>query len=234
MDKQKFILGLSFIAGCIVLGLSAICATKTNKSYDRTVSVRGLSEREVKADNVIWPLAYRVGGDNLSELYAQSNRMNNKVVDFLKKAGIKESDITIGTPQISDNRATSYNSNATFNYLITSVVTVCSSDVDLILKVQTRVGELISAGIPIGTADSWDYRTSYSFNALNDIKPAMIEDATANAREAALKFAKDSKSRLGKIKTATQGQFSISDRDSNTPHIKNVRVVTSVTYYLND
>ena len=74
----------------------------------------------------------------------------------------------------------------------------------------------------------------FSYNGLNDIKPEMIEEATANAREAAQKFAKDSDSRLGKIKTATQGQFTITDRDSNTPYIKNVRVVTNVVYYLND
>jgi hypothetical protein len=82
--------------------------------------------------------------------------------------------------------------------------------------------------------ENWSYPTTYSFTALNDIKPGMIEEATINARQAAEKFAKDSKSKLGKIKNATQGQFSVSDRDSNTPYIKNVRVVTNVVYYLKD
>ena len=62
----------------------------------------------------------------------------------------------------------------------------------------------------------------------------MIEEATISAREAALKFAKDSQSTLGKIKKATQGQFSITNRDENTPHIKNVRVVSTIEYYLED
>ena len=83
-------------------------------------------------------------------------------------------------------------------------------------------------------SNAWDHQTEYSFNGLNDIKPAMIEEATVNAREAAEKFAKDSNSKLGKIRQASQGQFSISDRDINTPYIKNVRVVTNVVYYLND
>ena len=72
----------------------------------------------------------------------------------------------------------------------------------------------------------------FQYEGLNDIKPQMIEEATRNAREAAEKFAKDSDSRLGKIRTANQGTFTIENRDSNTPYIKKVRVVTSVTYYL--
>lgn len=78
------------------------------------------------------------------------------------------------------------------------------------------------------------YQTVYSFTGLNEIKPKMIEEATKNARAAAEKFAQDSESKLGKIKNASQGQFSITNRDENTPHIKRVRVVTTINYYLND
>jgi hypothetical protein len=62
----------------------------------------------------------------------------------------------------------------------------------------------------------------------------MIEEATRNAREVAQKFAEDSDSRLGKIRQASQGQFSIEPRDTNNPHIKKVRVVSTVEYYLSD
>jgi hypothetical protein len=78
----------------------------------------------------------------------------------------------------------------------------------------------------------WENPVEFKYEGLNDIKPQMVEEATRNARETAIKFAKDSGSRLGKIKTANQGTFTITDRDSNTPYIKQVRVVTSVTYYL--
>lgn len=234
MNKSGLIAGASFIVGCLILGLCAVWATKANRSFDRTVSVKGLCERQVKADKVIWPLAYKFGGNSLTEMYAKANSMNGKIVEFLTSAGIPEEEISVNPPEIEDNRAVSYNNNATYNYLITSVVTVYSENVDLIIDLQNRVGELISQGVPIGTADSWSNPTVFSYNGLNDIKPGMIEEATANAREAAQKFAKDCNSRLGKIKTATQGQFTITDRDSNTPYIKNVRVVTNVIYYLND
>ena len=92
---------------------------------------------------------------------------------------------------------------------------------------------MLKQGIAI-TEGEYRYNTVYSFTGLNDIKPQMIEEATRNARAAAMKFAQDSGSKLGKIKNASQGQFTISDRDENTPYIKNVRVVTTVNYYLKD
>jgi uncharacterized protein len=75
---------------------------------------------------------------------------------------------------------------------------------------------------------------SFHYTRLNDIKPAMIEETTRNAREVAVRLAEDSESRLGKIRTVSQGLFSIEDRDSNTPHIKKVRVVSTIEYYLVD
>ena len=125
-------------------------------------------------------------------------------------------------------------SAASFRMWITAGVTVCSNQVEKIVKLQTEQAKLYEKGIPVGMGENWSYPTTYSFTGLNDIKPAMIEEATINARQAAEKFAKDSNSKLGKIKTATQGQFSVSDRDTNTPYIKNIRVVTNVVYYLKD
>ena len=97
----------------------------------------------------------------------------------------------------------------------------------------SRQAELLKQGIAI-TAGDYNYRTIYEYTDLNTIKPEMIAEATQNAREAADKFAADSQSELGQIKSATQGQFSIEDRDPYTPYIKNVRVVTYVNYYLED
>jgi len=233
-DNSKLIQAAAFVLGCFVLGLCIVWATKTNKLYDRTVTVKGLCERQVKADNVIWPISFKLGGNDLPSLYRSTNEMNAKVEDYLVSAGINKDEITVNVPTIEDNRATSYNNNATYNYIMTSVVTVCSSEVDKVSELQGRIGDLIEKGVPVGTGNSWENKTEYSFSGLNEIKPEMIEEATSNARAAASKFAKDSNSRIGKIKTASQGQFTIEDRDSNTPYLKNVRVVTKVVYYLSD
>ena len=202
------------------------------KSYDRTVDVKGLCEQEVKADKVIWPLSYKVMGNNLSTVLAETEKNNNAIVEFLKKGGLSDDEITVTTPQISDKYASEYgNNDRVYRYLVTNVITVCSGKIDAVLSLQGHQSELMKQGITL-FSDNWENKTQFKFEALNEIKPQMIEEATANAREAADKFAKDSGSRIGKIKTATQGTFSIDDRDSNTPYIKRVRVVTYVTYYI--
>ncbi|HOG25733.1 MAG TPA: SIMPL domain-containing protein [Bacteroidales bacterium] len=201
---------------------------------DRTVNVKGLSEMEVPADKVTWPLVYKEIGNNLQDLYVRINRNNKTLVDYLISNGISEEEIGINAPEIIDMSAERYSTTpAPYRYNVTSVITVSSNKVDLVRKLIADQGELLKQGIAI-TGGEYRYNTVYSFTALNDIKPQMIEEATRNARAAAMKFAQDSGSKLGKIKNASQGQFTISDRDENTPYIKNVRVVTTVNYYLKD
>ena len=225
-------LGCCLMIGLVVGALLLGNAIRASRADDRVVSVKGLCEREVKADKVICPFAYKEGGDNLQQLYRTIEEKNGVIIEFLKDAGISEEEITIAAPKVVDTRTEWSGSQNRYAYIVTSVVTVCTDKVDEIIALQSRQGELLQRGI--ATAASWEYQTVYSFTKLNEIKPAMIETATKNARGTAEKFAADSDSKLGKIKRATQGQFTITDRDSNTPYMKNVRVVTSVDYYLKD
>ena len=231
---SKHSLGVAFVLGMMILGGSFILMISNLKSYDRCVTVKGLCEKEVMADKVIWPIIYKQGGNELGTLYYTVQEMNRTIIEFLKEAGVTDDEITVNAPSILDTRTNLYGERNTYHYIITAGITVCSNQVDRIVKLQTEQAKLYEKGIPVGMGENWSHPTTYSFTGLNDIKPAMIEEATINARQAAEKFAKDSHSKLGKIKTATQGQFSVSDRDSNTPYIKNVRVVTNVVYYLKD
>ena len=237
MDTKKWSkhsLGVAFVLGMMILGGSLILMISNLKSYDRCVTVKGLCEKEVMADKVIWPIIYKQGGNELGTLYNTVQEMNRTIIEFLKEAGVTDDEITVNAPSILDTRTNLYGERNTYHYIITAGITVCSNQVNRIVKLQTELAKLYEKGIPVGMGENWSHPTTYSFTGLNDIKPAMIEEATINARQAAEKFAKDSHSKLGKIKTATQGQFSVSDRDSNTPYIKNVRVVTNVVYYLKD
>lgn len=232
MEKKSFGIGsgTGILAGMICLGISIIIAVSTFKSYDRTVSVKGLCEMEVKADKAIYPVAFRESGNNLESIYASVNAKNEAIIKYLKGFGFTDDEISVGLPQVSDRDVEGYTQRAV-RYVVTSVVTLYTSNVDNVIKMSSTLSELHKMGITLAV-DNWSYRPTYLFEGLNAVKPQMIEEATANAREAAQKFADDSGSRLGKIRTATQGQFSISDRDENTPYIKKVRVVTSVVYYL--
>lgn len=232
MDKGRLYSGMFVMVGLVVLGLMIPRAVGKYRSYDRTVNVKGLCEKEVMADKVIWPVVYKVMADDIQSIYDQTDRNNATIKAFLESGGVDASEITVSVPQISDKYANEYGSNdRAFRYIATNVMTVCTDKVEVVLELMSKQSELLKKGIVTG-GNSWENPVEFKYEGLNGIKPEMIEEATKNAREAADKFAKDSDSRLGKIKTANQGTFTIENRDSNTPYIKKVRVVTSVTYYL--
>lgn len=232
MNKGNFYAGLAVMVGLMVLGIMIPVAVKEYRSFDRTVVVKGLCEKEVEADKVIWPITYKVMSNDVQSVYDMTDNSNAQIMDFLKSGGISEAEITVSVPSVSDKLANEYgDTNRAFRYIATNVVTVCSDKVDDVLALLSRQSELLRKGVVI-SGNSWENPLEFKYEALNELKPIMVEEATKNAREVAQKFATDSGSRLGKIKTASQGVFSIESRDSNTPHIKKVRVVTSVTYYL--
>ena len=219
---------IGLIAGAILLGN----AIKAVRADDRVVSVKGLCEREVKADKVIWPITFKVMSNDNQQLYAEIARQQEEVLRFLQRNGIAGEEVSVANPAISDKFANEYgDNNRAYRYIATSVITVCSSQVDLVRSLMSRQSELLTKNVLIAE-NNWENPVEFTYEALNDIKPEMIEEATRNAREAAEKFAKDSGSKLGKISDASQGTFTISNRDQNTPYIKKVRVVTSVSYYL--
>ena len=221
-------------AGLAVLGFFVYLGLGSLAERDRVVSVRGLAEREVKADRVIWPIVYKTTGNDLQALYARLNDVGETITQFLVANQVPDSAISLSAPQIVDLRADRYNTNRTADrYNVTLVTTVTTDKVDLVRSLMPRMCELLKSGIAISVGD-YDSQVRYEFNGLNRIKPEMIEQATRNAREAAQQFAKDSESKLGKIKSASQGLFTVDSRDQYTPHIKRVRVVTSVNFYLDN
>ena len=216
--------------GIIILGL-CIKAGIDNIAYrDRIVTVRGLAEREVKADLVTWPITYSLAGNNLQNIYDQVSKNNDIIVKFLTSNGIKPDEISVNPPDTYDASSNRYRSDSfNFNYSINCTVTVTTRQVDKVRELLNRQSELLKEGVAFSNS-----YINYQFTGLNSVKPEMIAEATRNARAAADQFAADSESRVGKIKTASQGQFSIDDSDSSTPYIKKVRVVSTIVYYLED
>lgn len=220
--------GLLALGLCIRSGLTSITASQ------RTVEVRGLATREVNANVVTWPIVFTQVGDELPTVYDAVAATSAEIIKFLKANGISDAEISTSAPEMTDLSTDRYNTQPLrFKYSVKQVVTVRSEQVEKVHGLINRQGELLKQGIPIEASD-YSNPITYDFTELNSIKPGMIAEATQNAREAAKKFADDSHSSLGKIKTAYQGQFSITDRDQYTPYIKEVRVVTTLTYFLED
>mgnify|MGYP000907522213 FL=1 len=224
-------IGLGMMLAGWILGSSALKI----KQYERIVSVKGLSEREVKADVAVWPIRFSSASQDLAQLYDSMEIQTRQIQAFLKDQGFSAQEITTAAPVTTDKYAQQYggDANVALRYTAHQTITVYTHRIDAVRAAQSRLVALGKKGIAFGGDDSGQ-RTEYLFTKLNAIKPAMIEQATQNARSVAEKFAADSKSRLGKIKAANQGLFSIEDRDSNTPYLKKVRVVSTVDYYLAD
>lgn len=239
MDKNKhagwIVLGFSIVLGLTSLGYFISKAAVDFKSFERTVTVKGLAEQEQLADIVIWPIQFTEASNSLEGVYQSLDSSAERVRSFLVENGISEDEISFSTPLLTDRSAQRYggNENFQYRYVASQSATIYSENVESVRKMMSELVELGKQGVTLG-GNEYEVRPEYIFTRLNEIKPEMIEQATKEARQVAEKFAEDSNSQLGKIKTATQGQFSITDRDNNNPHIKKVRVVSTIVYYLSD
>ena len=219
---------IAFLGLCIKWGIDDFA----NK--DRNVTVKGLAEKEVEADKVTWPIPTKELGNDLPELYQRINTTTAKVKAFLKQHGIKDDEINVNAPVVIDLNADQYsNNNRGFRYNITSTITVTSQNVKLVRSIMAKQGELLKQGVAV-LDGGYENRITYEYVGFKKMKPQMMQEAIKNAEATAQEFATNSNSKLNKITKADQGQFSIEDRDANTPYIKKVRVVTTITYSLKD
>lgn len=233
MKHEKLISSIIIAAALVIAGFALRSGIVTFKDRDCQVSVKGLCEKEVKANKVTWPLVYKEIGSDPTAMYSTMEQKNQQIVKFLKAGGLTDEEISVNPPSITDRQADNYgNEMLSYRYKATSVITVTSQNVDRVRTLMRKQTELMKQGIALVSEEYGENKVVYEFTGLNDIKPQMVEEATKNARQTAEKFAADSGSRLGKISHASQGQFSIEDRDATTPYIKNVRVVVTMDYQL--
>lgn len=232
MKQSRIIESLILAIGLVIIGGFISSAFNSIVDSRRVVTVKGLSEMEVKADKVTWPIVYRELGNDLPTIYNRTNKINETIISYLNENEIGSDEITVNAPEVTDLKTDRYNMNPiTDRYNVTVVITVTSDKVDKVREIISNQGELLKKGIALVT-ETYANPITYEYTSLNEIKPEMIQLATKNARIAAEQFAKDSDCKIGEIITANQGQFSITNRDQYTPYIKEVRVVTTITYSL--
>lgn len=229
---QKFYPATILAIAVVILGLCLKGGIDNFTNKDRRVTVKGLSEVEVNADKVTWPILTQELGNNLPDLYDKMGQTQEAIKKYLLSNGIKDSEIQMNAPTVIDMSANQYSENRSpYRYKTTSSMTVTSGNVKLVRELIDRQGELLRQGIAI-INDQYDSQVSYEYVSFAEMKPKMMAEAIKNAEATAEQFAENSSSKLNKIVSADQGQFSISDRDNYTPYIKKVRVVTTITYSL--
>lgn len=239
--EKSFVAALVLAIGVALGGGLVGWGFARGRAADRYVEVKGLAEREVTADLALWPLRFVASGDDLATAQAQITRSYEAVQAFLKRNGIDASATTLQSLQVSDANTNQYSRPGAGGprFVIDQTIIVRMNKPEVIRDASQRVGELIAAGVVL--SQGGEYGSSgptYVFTRLNDLKPAMIAEATANARAAAEQFARDSGSTVSGIRQANQGVFVILPRDQ-APGInessqlqKTVRVVSTVQYLL--
>jgi hypothetical protein len=227
--KNNVIAGALIALGLCLGGMFVYLGINNFAAKDRAVSVKGLSTREVEADYAVWPLSFGWNGNDLPALYSQLEKVSERVKKHLLSLGFEESDIRQGSISVSNNWENYYGDRRPeYRYTLSTSLIVSTDKVQLVVASQGKEADLLKEGI-IVTSNKWDL--DYQYNGLPELKPAMIEEATRNARAVAQKFADDAQCSLGSIRRASQGQFSI-EPDEYQPWVKHVRVVTTVDYFL--
>ena len=212
------------------------------RTSDRYVTVKGVSEREAKADIALWPINFVAAGNDLKSVQDKIERDRGTVMAFLERHDIPIENTELFGFVVTDKLADQYGSGtAPLRFVITQSIMVRTEEPELVVAASQSVSELVAAGVAL-TANTpggpYGVGPTYLFTKLNDFKPEMIAEATANARSAAEQFAKDSRSRVGKIRRANQGVFVVRARDqaggiSEASQLhKMIRVVSTIDYYL--
>ncbi len=254
--RERLLVPAAILGGCLLVGLVAGgwvlgAQIKAIKLADRYVTVKGLVERTVKSDMAIWPVTFKEAGNDLPTVFAKSEQDKQTVLKFFAAQGVTQPEISVGQIQVTDKLANEYGGNNNGpRYIVQQTVTVSSTDVDKIAAAGQKTADLVQAGIVVG--GGFGQGIKYVFNGLNALKPDMITEATRNARASADRFAADSGSQVGSIRSANQGVFSISaadagsataatgdddsqqagDAQADASIMKKVRVVATVDYYL--
>jgi len=242
MENKSFQLAAFLLAVGLVLGGWFIGnGFVKSRMADRFVTVKGVSERDVEADIGLWSIRFVSTDDNLALAQSKIKKSRDAIMAFLKRYDIEETSVEVQKLEVNDALANPYSSGQIQNrYIITQTLMVRTEKPELFRKASQKIGELVDAGVILPATYGPESGPNYFFTRLNDIKPEMIAEATAAAREAAEKFAKDSGSELGGIRKANQGVFVIRSRNpspsmsTGSEFYKTVRVVSTIQYYLED
>ncbi|MBN1546908.1 MAG: SIMPL domain-containing protein, partial [Syntrophaceae bacterium] len=221
-ENRGLIMGAFIVGLCLFIGLAAggyfIGKGGTRfKSETRTVTVKGLVEREVKSDKVVWVLNFRRAGDNLREAHAQISADREATISFLKIKGFRDEEIVRQPTRTIDKFAREYGqANEKFRYFANSSLVVTTNNVDLVTKTLGATEELLQSGVVLdGQQDGGMANPRYIVSSFNDLRPQLLADATKNARATAQQFAADAGTRVGRIRSANQGMIQIFGSDGN-------------------
>lgn len=233
-------IGLIFAGALLSAGIASAGFFVSQTMYNSQVAIntaeaKGLAERRVRSDRANWDISFKVGGNRnvvIADLYNRYETNQKIIIDALIKAGFDKEEISSGA---ADYYSQVFRNNEQVivdrNYSLNGLINVDTSKVDLVGTARAKISKLIARGISLDSK-----APTYQFTKLNDIKPEMLKEATRNARIAATTFAENVGAKVGGIRYARQGGFSITDAGAEYGDRhkieKDVRVVTTISFYI--
>jgi hypothetical protein len=243
--KAAIIVGCCLIVGLTAAGYFIGRGTARFKSEVRTVTVKGLVEREVNADEAVWSLSLRRAGDDLGEAHRSISKDRDAVLAFLRQQGFSDDEITRQPTRTVDKLAREFSqpqATERFRFVVASAIVIRTANVEQVQKSLGATEELLKAGVILdGEREGSAANPRYVVSKFNDLRPQLLAAATKNARAIAQQFAADSGVSVGKIRSANQGSIQIFGSDGNdesrpysptsTP-VKKIRVVSTFEFEL--
>jgi hypothetical protein len=247
-SNAAVIVAALIVGVCILLGVSSagyfIGKGGTRfKSESRTVTVKGLVEQIVKADQSVWVLRFRRAGSDIGDIHSKISADRDAVVAFLKEQGFTDEEISRQPIHTIDKWAREYDQSQTerYRYLVTGSVVVTTANVDQVAKVLGETERLLKSGVVLDGQYEGSANPRYTITKFNELRPQLLAEATKNARLTARQFASDSGVSVGRIRSANQGNIQIFGTDGNdesapysptsTP-VKKIRVVSTFEFEL--
>ena len=249
MEGRSGVLPAVIVGLCLVIGLSVAGyfvgrgATRF-RSDSRVVTVKGLVEREVKADQAAWTLGLRRASETLQDAHTRISADRDAAVAFLKKQGFPDAEIERQPTRTVDKLAREYGQpqpSDRFRYVVTTAVVVRTARVDLVRTALGMTEDLLKAGVVLDGEREGAANPRYVVSKFNDLRPQLLAEATKNARATAQQFAADSGARVGDIRSANQGSiqiFGLDGGDESAPFsptstpVKRIRVVSTFEFEL--
>jgi len=240
-EKSSLTFSAAILAfGMAIAGFFISGGLAEARKSERFVTVKGVSEREVKANLAFWPIKYVATGNILTEVQNKIEKDTIMIKTFLLENGLKENEITVIRFDVTDMMAQLYRSGPVDSrFIVSQTLMVRTNSINEIDKASQTIGSLVNKGVVLNNEMPYS-GVSYTFNNLNEYKLEMIAEATKNARQGAEKFASDSGSKVGAIRRANQGVFQILERDEmpvyepNRQINKIIRVVSTIDFFIKD
>ena len=190
------IVGVSLFLGFAIAGYFIGQGGVRFKSDIHTVTVKGLVEKEVKADHAVWTLRFRRASDDLRDAHTKISADRETALSFLLKQGFKDEEITRQPTQTIDKLAREYGQpqqGERFRYIVSSSLLLKTANVDLVPKALGATEELLKSGIVLdGGTEGGTANPRYVISTFNALRPQLLAEATKNARSTAQQFAADS------------------------------------------